>query len=478
MSSHLEIPASTQAVLAEVNPASNPRPVLVLNDRSHAWITEKVCGVIEGKTPLWWWVCFAVSCGIASCSVIGFGYLVATGVGVWGHASPANWAWDIINFVFWVGIAHAGTLISAILCLTRQNWRTSINRTAEAMTIFSIACAGLFPALHVGRVWLAMLPGYLFPVPNANGIWPNFRSALEWDVFAVNTYGSVSLIFWYVGMIPDLGVLRDRFFKRGDKIRSGIYGFFAMGWRGSARHWVHHEMAYLLLAGIGTLMVVSVCSIVSFDFATSLIPGWHTTIFPPYFVSGAIFSGFAMVMTILLPMRAIFKFEDFITPYHIDCLCKITLVMGTLVGYAYLMEFIIAWYGANPNEGFTFVNRTFGLYDWAYWIMFSCNVITPQFFWFKKVRSNFAFIFILTIFINIGMWFERFVIIVTSLARDFLPSSWGYYSPSIVEILTFFGTFGVFAVLFLLFFRFLPIIPMSEVKTVTRQADVHGGKHS
>ena len=463
------------AILSEVKPAVLPRAVLVENNRDFKWITDKICGIVEGTTPTWWWVCFVIASFIASFTIAGLIYLVATGVGVWGHANPVNWAWDIVNFVFWIGIGHAGTLISAILCLLRQKWRTSINRAAEAMTIFAVVCAGIFPVFHVGRVWFAW---YLFPIPNSNYIWQNFRSPLEWDVFAVSTYGTVSVLFWYVGLIPDLAVLRDRFFKAGNKLRSSIYGFFAMGWRGSNRHWSNYEMAYLILAGVSTPLVLSVHTIVSFDFAVSLLPGWHTTIFPPYFVAGAIFSGFGMVLTLMLPLRAIYKLEDLITQYHIDCMCKITLATGTIVGYAYGMEFFIAWYGANPYEGFAFVNRAFGNYAWAYWIMIGCNVITPQFFWFKKVRQNIAFVWILSIFVNVGMWFERFVIIVTSLARDFLPSSWGYYSPSVVEIFTFFGTFGVFSVLFLLFIRFVPIMPMSEIKMVIPAADPHGSdKH-
>ena len=462
------------AILAEVKPAVLPRAELVENHRSFKWITEKICGIVEGPTPTWWWICMAIAAFVASFTVAGLIYLVGTGVGVWGHANPVNWAWDIVNFVFWIGIGHAGTLISAILCLLRQKWRTSINRAAEAMTIFAVVCAAIFPVFHVGRIWMAW---YLFPIPNANYIWQNFRSPLEWDVFAVSTYGTVSVLFWYIGLIPDLGTLRDRFTAAGKLVKARLYGFFAMGWRGSNRHWSNYEMAYLILAGISTPLVLSVHTIVSFDFAVSLLPGWHTTIFPPYFVAGAIFSGFGMVLTLMLPLRAIFRLEDLITQYHIDCMCKITLATGTMVGYAYSMEFFIAWYGANPYEGFAFINRAFGHYWWAYWIMIGCNVITPQFFWFKAVRENTTLVWILSIFVNVGMWFERFVIIVTSLARDFLPSSWGYYSPSIVEVFTFFGTFGVFSVLFLLFIRFLPIMPMSEVKAVIPQADPHGGHH-
>jgi molybdopterin-containing oxidoreductase family membrane subunit len=458
------------AILEEVRPAVLPRPVLVENNRSFAWISDKICGIIEGPTPRWWWICFGVTSFIASFTVAGLTYLVGTGVGVWGHRNPVNWAWDIVNFVFWIGIGHAGTLISAILCLLRQKWRTSINRAAEAMTIFAVVCAGIFPLFHVGRVWMAW---YLFPLPNSNGIWQNFRSPLEWDVFAVSTYGTVSVLFWYVGMIPDLGLLRDRFTAAGKKVRAFLYGLFAMGWRGSNRHWSNYEMAYLILAGIATPLVLSVHTIVSFDFAVSLIPGWHTTIFPPYFVAGAIYSGFGMVLTLILPLRAVFKLEDLITQYHIDNMCKITLATGSMVGYAYMMEFFIAWYGANPNESFTFINRAFGPYAWAYATMVTCNVIIPQFFWFKGVRRNTAIVWLLSLLVNVGMWMERFVIIGTSLARDFLPSSWGYYSPSVVEIFTFFGTFGVFSTLFLLFIRFLPLMPMAEIKAATPQADAH-----
>ncbi|MFT3828938.1 MAG: polysulfide reductase NrfD [Opitutaceae bacterium] len=468
-SASAEIPAHAKAVLAEVAPANLPRPELIGHRRDFAWITDKVCSIVEAKTPTWWWVAFGLACFVATFTVAGLVYLVSTGVGVWGHANPVNWAWDIVNFVFWIGIGHAGTLISAILCLFRQKWRTSINRAAEAMTIFAVVCAGLFPLFHVGRVWWAW---WLFPLPNANAIWPQFRSPLLWDVFAVSTYATVSALFWYMGMIPDLATLRDR---ATSKIKQIAYGLFAMGWRGSNRHWQNYEMAYLLLAALSTPLVLSVHTIVSFDFAVSLLPGWHTTIFPPYFVAGAIFSGFGMVLTLMLPLRAIYKLDDLITQYHIDCMCKVTLATGSIVGYAYAMEFFIAWYGANPYEGFAFINRAFGPYAWAYWIMISCNVITPQLFWFRKVRANTTLVWILSIFVNVGMWFERFVIIVTSLARDFLPSSWGYYSPSVVELFTFFGTFGVFSVLFLLFLRFLPLMAMAEIKAVSPQADPHAG---
>lgn len=466
-SSHPILDEAKPAILEEVDPVDIPRPALVENNRSFSWITDKICGIVEEKTPTWWWVCFIIACAGASFTVMGLVYLVATGTGVWGLANPANWGWAIVNFVFWIGIGHAGTLISAILCLLRQKWRTSINRAAEAMTIFAVVCAGLFPVFHVGRVWMAW---FLFPIPNANAIWPNFRSALLWDVFAVSTYGTVSVLFWYVGLIPDLASVRDR---AKNKIRQVLYGIFAMGWRGSNRQWSNYEMCYLLLAGLSTPLVLSVHTIVSFDFAISLLPGWHTTIFPPYFVAGAIFSGFGMVLTLMLPLRAIYRLEDLITQYHIDCMTKIILATGTMVGYAYGMEFFIAAYGANDFEIFAFVNRAFGNYAWAYWIMISCNVISPQFFWFKKIRENTGLVWIITIFVNIGMWFERFVIAVTTLTRDFLPSSWGYYSPTIIDIFTYLGTFGLFSVLFLLFLRFLPLMAMAEIKAVTPQADPH-----
>ncbi|MFP4673599.1 MAG: NrfD/PsrC family molybdoenzyme membrane anchor subunit [Opitutales bacterium] len=478
---------------SKVQPAEVVEPPLVANNRSFLWVTDKICRIVETSTPAWWWVCMAVALLTASFTGLGLIWLVSAGVGVWGLANPINWGWAIVNFVFWIGIGHAGTLISAILCLLKQGWRTSINRAAEAMTIFAVVCAGIFPLFHIGRVWFAW---WLFPIPNANAIWPQFRSPLEWDVFAVSTYGTVSILFWYMGMIPDLGVLRDRAVMRlqsgihagaaglqrkvaagMDVFRKYFYAIFAMGWRNAGNHWRNYEMAYLLLAGLSTPLVLSVHTIVSFDFAVAQLPGWHTTIFPPYFVAGAIFSGFGMVLTLMLPLRALYGLHDLITQRHIDNMCKIALGTGSIVGYAYIMEFFIAWYGANPYESFAFINRGFGQYAWAYYIMFTCNVITPQLFWFRKVRENTAFVFVLSILINVGMWFERFVITVTSLANDFLPSSWGYYSPTMVDILTFFGTFGVFSTLFLLFLRFLPLMPMAEIKAVMPAADPHGRHH-
>lgn len=456
----------TSATIAPETQVMEREP-LVKNQRSMAWITDKVSGVVERKTPLWWWIAVLISGSIATLTPLGLTYLVSTGVGVWGNNSPVMWAWDITNFVFWIGIGHAGTLISAILFLTRQKWRTSINRSAEAMTIFAVICAGLFPMFHVGRVWFAW---WLAPIPNSNGIWQNFKSPLLWDVFAVSTYFTVSALFWYTGLVPDLATFRDRAKTRFKKL---FYGVLALGWRGSNRQWRHYEKAYLILAGISTPLVLSVHSVVSFDFATSVIPGWHTTIFPPYFVAGAIFGGFAMVLTLLLPARALFGLQDLITQRHIDNMCKIILLTGTIVGYAYSMEFFIAWYSGNQFEKFTFMNRAFGPYSWAYWTMISCNVLSPQLFWFKFCRTNPLVIFFVINCVNAGMWFERFVIIVTSLHRDFLPSSWGYFKPTIVDILTFVGTIGLFVFLFLLFIRVLPMITIFEVKAVLPEADPH-----
>ena len=452
-----------QAVANDLKvPEKNPlaKPLLIEGDQTYATLTEQVSSVVEGKTPRNWYIGFAISLGGTLMMWSLLAYLVLTGIGVWGNNQPVGWAWDITNFVFWIGIGHAGTLISAILFLFRQKWRTSINRAAEAMTLFAVACAGLYPAFHVGRIWFAY---WLFPLPYNQGMWPNFRSPLEWDVFAVSTYGTVSLLFWYVGLIPDLATLRDRATTRARQL---VYGIFSLGWRGSNRHWQHYEIAYMILAGISTPLVLSVHTIVSFDFAVSKIPGWHTTIFPPYFVAGAVFSGFAMVMTLMLVARWALNLQHLITMYHLEVMNKIMLVTGSIVGYAYAMEFFIAWYSGNMFEQFAFLNRAFGPYAWAYWTMITCNVISPQCFWSKKLRTSIPFMFFISIVINIGMWFERFVIIATSLHRDFLPSSWGYFRPSWVDILTFAGTFGGFMTLFLLFIRFVPVIALAEVKGV------------
>ncbi|MCB9638081.1 MAG: polysulfide reductase NrfD [Myxococcales bacterium] len=443
------------------------RAPLVLGDTSFHRITESVVQPLEAPTPLGWFFVFMIAlCGLA---ILGasIGYLFWEGTGIWGLNNPVGWGWAIVNFVFWVGIGHAGTLISAVLFLFRQKWRTSINRAAEAMTLFAVACALIFPGIHVGRVWVAY---YMLPIPNQMMMWPQFRSPLLWDIFAVSIYGTVSLLFWYVGLIPDLATMRDR---SKTKLRRLLYGVFALGWRGSNRHWLNYERAYLLLAALATPLVLSVHSIVSFDFAISQLPGWHTTIFPPYFVAGAIFSGFAMVITLMVFTRVIFKLEHLITIRHFENMAKIILLTGSLVGYAYSMEFFIAWYSGNGYESFAFINRAFGPYAWAYWTMFSCNVFIPQIFWFKKARTNIVVLFIVSIFVNIGMWFERFVITVTSLHRDFLPSSWAYYIPTIWDVLTFVGSFGLFFTLYSLFVRFLPVVAMAEVKTVVPEADPH-----
>lgn len=441
---------------------------LILGNPSFNDITERVSSIAERPISIWWLSALALSSSILFILLGSVGYLVWEGTGIWGINIPVGWGWAIVNFVFWVGIGHAGTLISAILFLFRQQWRTSINRFAEAMTLFAVMCALIFPSIHVGRIWLVY---YMFPVPNQMYMWPNFRSPLLWDVFAVSIYFTVSLLFWYVGLIPDLATLRDR---TKNKVRQFVLGILAMGWRGGNRQWKHYELAYLILAGVSTPLVLSVHSVVSTDFAVSLIPGWHTTIFPPYFVAGAIFSGFAMVVTLAIPMRKIFKIEDIITVRHLEYMNKIMLLTGMMVGYAYACEMFIAWYSGNPYEAFTFLNRAFGPYAWAYWTMVSCNVIVPQIFWFKKLRTSIPVMFVASIFINIGMWFERFVIVM-SLSRDYMPSAWDYYTPTIWDILTFLGSFGLFFTLFLLFSKWVPVIAMSEVKGILPQAKAHHG---
>ncbi len=484
-------PATLNPKAAEL--LADLRSPLVGHGQPLGWISHKISNIVEEKTPLWWWIAFVPSFLLMLVCFGGFAYLIFTGVGVWGENQPVAWAWDITNFVFWIGIGHAGTLISAILFLTRQRWRTAVNRAAEAMTLFAVMCAGLYPGLHVGRVWMAW---FLAPVPNQYAIWPNFRSPLLWDVFAVSTYFTVSVLFWFTGLIPDLATLRDRAKSRGKTLQAYIYGFFALGWRGGNRQWRHYEMAYLLLAALSTPLVLSVHTIVSFDFATSVVPGWHTTIFPPYFVAGAIFGGFAMVLTLMIPMRYLYKLDDLITPRHIDVMCKIILLTGTIVGYAYIMEFFVSWYSGNQFEQYAFLrSRAAGPvtdvlhhffpdkvpslpwapYWWAYYCMMSFNVLAPQFFWFRFCRRNLWMVMFVCMLVNAGMWFERFVIIVTSIARDYLPSSWSMFHPTWVDIWTFTGTFGLFLTLFLLFIRFLPMIAIAEVKGVTPQADPHTG---
>ncbi len=449
------------------------RDPLVLGNKSYSDVDNDVCRPLESFPTLLWYGAFGGAVTILLLLVSMLGWTAWQGIGVWGLNIPVGWAFDITNFVFWIGIGHAGTLISAILFLFRQKWRTAVNRSAEAMTIFAVMTAGLFPVFHTGRPWLAY---WLFPYPNQRGpLWVNFRSPLIWDVFAISTYLTISVVFWYIGLLPDLGTVRDR---AKNKLRKMIYGALSFGWTGSNRNWRHYESAYLLLAGLSTPLVLSVHTIVSFDFAVSILPGWHTTIFPPYFVAGAIFSGFAMVVTLLTVMRKVFKLEEYITINHLEAMNKVILATGMMVGFAYATEFFMAWYSANKFERFIFLNRAFGPYWWAYWIMVSCNVISPQIFWFKSLRRSIPVMFVVSIFVNIGMWFERFTIIVTSLHFDFLPSSWDMYTPTYVEISILIGSFGLFLTLFLLFARLLPTIAISEIKGVMPPpGGIKGGHH-
>lgn len=423
-------------------------------------IDEDIIRPLETRPDRKYYMALAVTLSMLTIGAIGLAVSLFEGTGMWGNNNPVGWGLPIVNFVFWVGIGHAGTLISAILFLFRQKWRTGIGRFAEGMTIFAVMTAGIFPIIHTGRPWLA---GYLLPYPNQHSLWVNFTSPLLWDVFAVTTYFTVSAIFWYVGLIPDLAVLREKATNRVKKI---IYSVFSLGWRNSNRHWQHYEMVYLILAGFATPLVLSVHTIVSFDFAVSILPGWHTTIFPPYFVAGAVFSGFAMVQNVLIFIRKIFNYEYIITVDTLERMNKIIMATGMMVGYAYAMEFFIAWYSGVQPEQFTFLNRAFGPYAWAYWIMVSCNVIFPQLFWIKKFRRSIPVMFIIGIFVNVGMWFERFVITVTSLSRDYLPSSWAYYMPTLVDIAILIGSFGLFFTLLLLFTKTLPVVSIAEVKAV------------
>ncbi|CAN5321549.1 polysulfide reductase NrfD [soil metagenome] len=431
-------------------------------------VTDKISTLaLRKRTPIGWFIGFALSFAVMNVLLFTIVYLLLTGIGIWGNNVPVGWAFDIINFVWWIGIGHAGTLISAILLLLRQEWRTSINRFAEAMTLFAVACAALFPLLHTGRPWLALY--WLFPYPHTMGIWPQFRSPLMWDVFAVSTYASVSALFWFVGLIPDFATLRDRAKNKAAKI---IYGMLALGWRGSARHWARYEVATLLLAGLATPLVLSVHTIVSFDFAVAVLPGWHATIFPPYFVAGAIYAGFAMVLTLTIPLRKFYGLEDFITHRHLRNMAKIMLATGLIVAYGYMMEAFFAWYSQNTYEEYMIINRMTGPYAWAYWALIFCNVVTPQFLWSKRVRHSTAALFVISLVVSVGMWLERFVIIVTSLHRDFLPSSWAMYSPTIFDWTMFIGTIGLFFTLFFLFIRFLPIISIFEMRTILPQAEM------
>ncbi|MBM4178862.1 MAG: hydrogenase [Ignavibacteria bacterium] len=423
-------------------------------------VTARIASIVESKITMKYLATLSVTGAMAAWGLFALYYTVTTGIGVWGLNNPIGWGWDITNFVFWIGIGHAGTLISAILFLFRQKWRTAINRSAEAMTIFAVICALTMVLSHTGRPWLFY---WLLPYPNQMNMWVNFRSPLMWDVFAVNTYFAVSALFWFVGLIPDLATLRN--YVKSD-IAMKVYGVLSLGWTGSTRAWHHYEIAYMILAGISTPLVLSVHSVVSFDFTVGILPGWHTTIFPPYFVAGAIFSGFAMVLTLLVITREVLDLKQFITLKHFENMNKIMLATGMMVGYAYILEFFIAWYSGSDWERWIFVNRAFGDYAWAYWTMFTCNVVSPQVFWFKKARRNIPLMFIISIFVNIGMWFERFTIIATTLHHDFLPASWGYYSPTWVEISIFIGTFGIFLSLFLLFAKFVPVIAIAEIKSI------------
>jgi len=455
-----------------VNIDYSKEDIIVSGRLSIAQIEDLIAKPLETKVDKKFLIALSVSVTALMIGAISLGFSLLYGTGLWGNNQPVGWAFPIVNFVFWVGIGHAGTLISAILYLLRQKWRNGIARFAEAMTIFAVMTAGIFPIIHTGRPWLA---GYLFPYPNQHSLWVNFTSPLIWDVFAVSTYFTVSFVFWYVGLIPDFATMRDRT-KEG--IRKTIYKVFSLGWRHSHRNWQHYEKAYMLLAGFATPLVLSVHTIVSFDFAVSIMPGWHTTIFPPYFVAGAIFSGFAMVVTVLIFVRKIFDLEHLITIDHLEKMNKIILATGMMVGYAYAMEFFIAWYSGNQTESFVFVNRAFGPYAWAYWIMVSCNVIFPQFFWIRKLRRSIPVMFIIVIFVNVGMWFERFVITITSLHRDFLPSSWGYYRPTLYDFGILLGSFGLFFTLVILFTKALPVVSIAEIKAVADDAQPsHHGDH-
>jgi molybdopterin-containing oxidoreductase family membrane subunit len=451
-----------------VEPATTaPAREVIAPGHTFGSITDKIASIVLARrTPFWWYGGFLIALIGSGMLFVALANLVVTGIGIWGNNQPVGWAFDITNFVWWIGIGHAGTLISAVLLLLKQTWRTSINRFAEAMTLFAVACAGIFPLFHTGRPWLAY---WLLPYPNTMNVWPQFKSPLVWDVFAVSTYATVSLLFWFVGLIPDLATLRDRSQSRSGRV---VYGMLAMGWRGSARHWHRYEIAYLLLAGLATPLVVSVHTVVSFDFAVSIVPGWHTTIFPPYFVAGAVYSGFAMVLTLVIPVRALYRLEDFITTQHLENMAKVLLVTGLIVAYGYGVEAFMAWYSANKYEGFMLWNRVTGPYWWAYVMLLFCNVLTPQVLWLKRVRTSPLILFVVAIIVNIGMWLERFVIIVTSLHRDFLPSSWGRFSPTIWDWATYIGTLGLFLLLLLLFIRFLPMISIFEMRTLLPEAKV------
>lgn len=453
-----------------------PVPVIAPG-HSYRSITDKLVGIVfTSYTPLSWFAVMFVGLTLLLALTVALGLLLAKGIGIWGNNTPVGWAFDIINFVWWIGIGHAGTLISAILLLFKQDWRTSINRFAEAMTLFAVACAAIFPIFHTGRPWLAAY--WLFPYPNTMTLWPNFKSPLIWDVFAVSTYASVSAVFWFVGLIPDLATFRDRAVS---PVLKKVYGIAALGWRGSAKHWFRYETAYLLLAGLSTPLVLSVHTVVSFDFAVSVLPGWHATIFPPYFVAGAIYAGFAMVLTLAIPLRGMFRLHDFITMRHLENMAKVTLITGLVVVYGYACEAFFGWYSGNEYERFMLKNRIYyGPYAWSYWMLLLCNFIVPQILWSKRLRRNLVALFTVAMFVNVGMWLERFVIIVTSLHRDFIPGSWDMYYPTIWDFTTLAGTIGLFLTLMFLFVRVLPMISIFEMRTLLPEATPkhpEGGGH-
>jgi len=446
------------------------RPTLIAPGHTFASVTDKISSIVlTRRTPLFWFVPFLIASALVMVFLAAVAYLFIRGVGIWGIKVPVMWGWAITNFVWWIGIGHAGTLISAILLLLRQSWRNSINRFAEAMTLFAVACAGMFPLLHLGRPWLFY---WLFPYPNSMGVQPQFRSPLVWDVFAVSTYATVSALFWFIGLIPDLATLRDRARNRWAR---ATYGILAMGWRGAASHWQKYETASLLLAGLATPLVLSVHTVVSFDFTVAIVPGWHSTIFPPYFVAGAIYSGFAMVLVLAIPLRAMYGLEDLITMRHLDNMAKVMLATGEIVAYSYLFEAFISWYSGNRFEIFSMWNRMTGPYAPTYWLLIFCNLVFPQLLWWKKIRTNIVWLFVMSLDILLGMWLERYVIIVVSLSRDFVPSSWGYYWPTIWDVATYVGTIGLFFFLFFLFIRSMPMISIFEVRTLLPQAEVTEG---
>jgi Ni/Fe-hydrogenase subunit HybB-like protein len=444
-----------------------PQPT-VEPGHTFASITDHISSIVlRRKMPVGWVIGFGISCVLLTVLGAAVTKLLFVGVGIWGINHPVGWGMDILNFVWWIGIGHAGTLISAILLLLRQEWRTSINRFAEAMTLFAVASAGLYPALHTGRPWYDF---WLFPYPNTMGLWPQFRSPLMWDVFAVSTYATVSLLFWYVGLIPDLATLRDR---SRNVVGRFIYGMGSLGWRGSAKHWHRYEHAYLLLAGLSTPLVLSVHTIVSFDFAVSQIPGWHSTFFPPYFVAGAVYAGFAMVLTLAIPARKMFKLQDFITMKHLENMGKIMLATGLIVFYSYITEAFYAYYSGNPFERYMMMNRAFGPYWKMYWMLILCNGLAPQLMWIKRCRTSAGWLFFTAMFVNVGMWLERFVIIPVSLHRDFLPSSWGMYHGTRWDWAMYIGSIGLFFFLLFLFLRFLPMISIFEMRTMLPEAQAH-----